>query len=89
MDPHSARLVRDAIYELRHDHRTVILCTHNLYEAESLADRIAIIRQGRILTQGTPAWLKQELLGLPQMEVKLDRSLNGQVKELNDLVTVE
>jgi ABC-2 type transport system ATP-binding protein len=89
MDPHSARLVRDAIYELRHDHRTVILCTHNLYEAESLADRIAIIRQGRIITQGTPMQLKQELLGLPQMAVKVDRPLNGQLKELADLVTIE
>lgn len=89
MDPHSARLVRDAIYELRHDHRTVILCTHNLFEAEALADRIAIIRQGRIIAQGTPNDLKQELLGQPLLEVKVDRPLNGQVKALEDLVTVE
>lgn len=89
MDPHSARLVRDAIYELRHDRRTVILCTHNLFEAEALADRIAIIRQGRIIAQGTPTHLKQELLGAPLLEVKVDRVLNGQVKELADLVTVE
>lgn len=89
MDPHSARLVRDAIYELRHDRRTVILCTHNLFEAEALADRIAIIRQGRIIAQGTPTHLKQELLGLPLLEVKVDRLLNGQVKELDDLVAVE
>lgn len=89
MDPHSARLVRDAVYELRHDHRTVILCTHNLYEAEALADRIAIIRQGRILTQGTAQGLKKELLGRPQMEVRVDRPLNGQLKELGDLITIE
>ncbi|MCL4867435.1 MAG: ABC transporter ATP-binding protein [Anaerolineae bacterium] len=89
MDPHSARLVRDAIYELRHDRRTVILCTHNLYEAETLADRIAIIRQGRIIREGTPQSLKQQLLGRPQMELKVDRPLNGQIKELDDLVTIE
>ena len=48
MDPHSAKLVRDAIIELRDDKRTVILCTHNLAEAELLADSIAIIKKGRL-----------------------------------------
>jgi ABC-2 type transport system ATP-binding protein len=47
MDPHSAKLVRDAINQLRNDKRTIILCTHNLPEAELLADRIAIIKKGR------------------------------------------
>jgi ABC-2 type transport system ATP-binding protein len=89
MDPHSAKLVRDAITELRADKRSIILCTHNLAEAESLADRIAIINHGRILAQGTAAGLKQQLLGRPQLEVQVDRPMNGEVKELEDLVTVE
>jgi len=88
MDPHSARLVRDAILELRDGKRAIILCTHNLAEAELLADRIAIIKQGTIVAQGTPAALKQQLLGRPQLEVRVDQPLNGQVKELGDLVTV-
>jgi len=89
MDPHSARLVRDAIAELRQDNCTIIVCTHNLAEAEMLADRIAIIRQGRVVVQGSPLALKQQLLGLPQIELQLDRSLNGQVETLEDLVVVE
>lgn len=89
MDPHSAKLVRDAITELRADKRAIILCTHNLAEAESLADRIAIINHGRLVAQGTAAGLKQQLLGRPQLEVRVDRPLNGQVKELEDLVLVE
>jgi len=44
MDPESARLVRDSIRALRSSERTIILCTHNLAEAEELADQIAIIR---------------------------------------------
>ncbi|HEX6387090.1 MAG TPA: ABC transporter ATP-binding protein [Anaerolineae bacterium] len=88
MDPHSARLVRDAILELRDGKRAIILCTHNLAEAELLADRIAIIKQGTIVAQGTFAALKQQLLGRPQLEVRVDQPLNGQVKELDDLVTV-
>lgn len=89
MDPHSAKLVRDAIRELRDDQRTIILCTHNLAEAEILADRIAIIKQGTIVATGEPGDLKRQLLGQPQVEVKVDRQLNGELQELSDLVHVE
>ncbi len=91
MDPHSAKLVRDTIKEMRDDQRAIILCTHNLAEAESLADRIAIIKKGAIVAKGTPTELKQQLLGLPQLEVRVDQHLNGQLQELalENLVTVE
>lgn len=70
MDPQSARLVRDAILQLRGSQRAIVICTHNLAEAEELADRIAIIRQGRIVVQGTSQKLKMRLLGAPLMEVR-------------------
>lgn len=89
MDPHSAKLVRDAILELRDDKRTIILCTHNLAEAEMLADRIAIIKQGSIVAHGATPDLKRQLLGHPVLEVRVDRPLNGEVKELADLVAVD
>jgi ABC-2 type transport system ATP-binding protein len=89
MDPYSAKLVRDAIVELRRDRRTVILCTHNLNEAELLADRIAIIRRGRILALGTAAELKTRLLGDPLIELRLAEPLNGLLSDLRDMVTVE
>ncbi len=89
MDPHSAKLVRDSISELRNDKRAIILCTHNLAEAEAMADRIAIIKKGTIVATGTPNDLKRRLLGQPQLEVKVDRVLNGEITELEDLVTVE
>ncbi|MCA9916397.1 MAG: ABC transporter ATP-binding protein [Anaerolineales bacterium] len=89
MDPHSAKLVRDAIRELREDKRTVILCTHNLAEAEMLADSIAIIKKGTIVAQGSTAVLKQKLLGQPQLEVRVDRNLNGEISQIEQLVSVE
>lgn len=89
MDPHSAKLVRDAIRELREDKRTVILCTHNLAEAEALADSIAIIKKGTIVAQGSTIGLKQQLLGQPQLEVRVDRNLNGEITEIAKLVTIE
>jgi ABC-2 type transport system ATP-binding protein len=72
MDPASARLVRDTIAQLRNDaRRAIILCTHNLPEAEALADHIAIIRQGRIVELDVTSALKERLLGPPLMEIRL------------------
>jgi ABC-2 type transport system ATP-binding protein len=88
MDPHSAKLVRDAIAELRQDRRTIILCTHNLAEAEQLADRIAIVRRGQVIAQGTPPELKQRLLGDPIMELRVAGPLNGLVPRLANQVQV-
>lgn len=75
MDPHSAKQVRDAIATLRGSGHTIFLCTHNLYEAESLADHIAVIRRGNLIAFGTPAQLKRELLGPPIWELRLARPL--------------
>lgn len=88
MDPQSARLVRDAILNLRAEKRTILLCTHNLTEAEALADRIAIIRQGQIIAEGTPVELKRRLLGETVFEVRFGQPLNGLVGDLEDVVTV-
>ena len=89
MDPHSAKLVRDAVLGLRHHHRAIVICTHNLAEAEALADRIAIIRRGQIIALGTPAELKARLLGAPLMELRLAQSADGIGKLISDLVKVE
>jgi ABC-2 type transport system ATP-binding protein len=89
MDPFSARQVRDAIKALRGDGRTIILCTHNLPEAEELADRIAIIRRGQIIANGSALQLKSDLLGPPLLELRLAQPLNGVVDDLADLVEID
>lgn len=71
MDPESAQLVRDEIARLKSSQRSIIICTHNLVEAEMLADTIAIIYHGRILLQGTLEELRRQLLGAPEYEVRL------------------
>lgn len=68
MDPESSRLVRDEIARLRSSQRTIVICTHNLAEAEALADRIAIIYRGRILLNGTLEELKRQVLGPVEFE---------------------
>jgi len=88
MDPQSARLVHDAIVGLQSDRRAIILCTHNLAEAEALADRIAIIRRGRIVAEGTAAALKSQLLGPPLFELRVSTPLDGLWPALAERVQV-
>jgi ABC-2 type transport system ATP-binding protein len=88
MDPESARLVRDAIHSMRSANRAIIICTHNLNEAEELADKIAIIRQGKIILQGTPSTLKRTLLGPPEYEVRLGETVVETANTLGDLVEI-
>jgi ABC-2 type transport system ATP-binding protein len=71
MDPESAQLVRKAIASLRSEQRTIIICTHNLVEAEMLANKIAIIYHGRVLTSGTIEEMKKSLLGPAEYEMRV------------------
>jgi ABC-2 type transport system ATP-binding protein len=77
MDPESARLVRDSIHELRSAQRAILICTHNLSEAEELADTIAIISRGKIIAYGSPQHLKRSLLGPEEFEACLGCTMNG------------
>lgn len=88
MDPHSAKQVRDAIANLRGSGRTIVLCTHNLHEAETLADRIAIIRRGKLIALGTAYDLKRELLGPPLWQVQLAHPLATEWPSMNGHLTV-
>ena len=87
MDPASAHLVRTCIAGLRSPGRTVVVCTHNLVEAENLADEIAIIHRGRIIAQGTSAELKRIYLGDPIMELRVASELDGAARFLPSGVT--
>ncbi len=61
LDPQARLEVWQAVRELARQGTTVLLTTQYLDEAEQLADRIAILHQGRIIVNGTLAELKQLL----------------------------
>ena len=88
MDPHSAKLVRDSIVDLKRDGRTVVICSHNLSEAELLADRIAIIRRGEIIALGSSDELKVDLLGYPLLEIHFAGPLDGFLSVIQDRVQI-
>jgi ABC-2 type transport system ATP-binding protein len=89
MDPQSAKQVRDAIVELQRDERTFLITTHNLTEAQQLANQIAVIRHGRIVASGTLDELSRRFVGDARMELRVRGELNGLAREIGDLVTVE
>jgi ABC-2 type transport system ATP-binding protein len=62
LDPHQILIVRDLIASLR-GRMAMIISSHILPEIEMTCDRVLIINQGRVVTQGTPAQLRREVLG--------------------------
>lgn len=63
MDPVARRAVWAAVDRRRAEHgTTVLLVTHNVIEAETVLDRVAVLERGRIIACDTPAGLK-ELVG--------------------------
>ncbi len=60
LDPASAQAIRTIIFEERERGATVFLTTHDMVEADKLADRVAFINQGQIVALDTPHRLKQQ-----------------------------
>ena len=72
-DPAARRAAWEMIRSLRSLGKTILLTTHYLDEAEQLADRVAVLREGRIIREGTPLELTG---GTHETEVRYRR--NGQ-----------
>ncbi len=87
MDPESAFMVREAIRDLRSSSRTIVLCTHNLREAEELADQILIIKSGRIILDGELEQVRRKLLGPQEFIINYKGKLDGHMKELAGIAT--
>jgi ABC-2 type transport system ATP-binding protein len=87
IDPVGARELRATIAALREQGKTILLTTHYMFEADELCDRIAVIRDGLIVAEGTPAMLKQrvsaghvvevETFGLPSSGTEAIRAVEG------------
>ncbi len=63
LDVEARRALWEEIRRLVERGKTVLLTTHYLQEADALADRIAVINQGAIIAEGTPAEIKAQTSG--------------------------
>jgi ABC-2 type transport system ATP-binding protein len=62
LDPVAKRMVWGKMLELKKDYgMTIFITTHDMEEADTLCDRLAIIHQGKITAVGTPSELKAEV----------------------------
>jgi ABC-2 type transport system ATP-binding protein len=62
LDPRSKLDVQGFVRELRDGHdATILLCTHDMVEAEALCDRVAILDKGRLIALDTAAGLKRQV----------------------------
>lgn len=88
--PDSVKVIRDFILELKHENRTIFICTHNLYEVERICDRVAIINT-RLITLGSPNQLQKDF-GSSKTEIQLkslDPRIVEAVKRVNGVLNVE
>lgn len=83
LDPMAARQVHQLIRQLRQAGRTIFLCTHNLIEAQRLCDRVAVLRQGKLVALGTVAELSARVGGGQELEIEVGE---GQLQKSLELV---
>ena len=93
LDPQNRANLRDVVQRLRDEHgTTIVLTTHYLDEADSMADRVVVVDHGRVIADGTPARLKSELVGdrmvLTAIEPGDAARLARAVQRLNQRVSV-
>lgn len=72
LDPVGARELRLIVRELADSGKTIFLTTHYMFEADAICDRIAVIKQGEIVAEGTPSSIKRlvESQGIVEFEVE-------------------
>ena len=98
LDPQSRVLVREYIRSLARQ-KTIILTTHNMDEADRMADRVAIIDHGKLLVQDTPEALKRtvgegdvlevEVIGIPpEQAIQMLMKTNAEASAINDTITL-
>ena len=86
LDPRSKREVQGFIRAMREEREvTVLLCTHDLAEAEALCDRVVILDGGRVLADSTPERLCGDAASLEDAFLQLvGRSLNDDAEAPED-----
>jgi len=76
LDPLARRAFHDLVRGLRADGRTVLLTTHYIEEAETLCDRVVVVRRGEIVADGSPFDLLRRASGASTLWIAADGSFD-------------
>jgi ABC-2 type transport system ATP-binding protein len=79
LDPFGRMLVRDVIRTARSEGTTIFINSHLLSEVEVTCDRVAFIRQGRVVRAGT---IQELSAGLTRVKIRLDKIPDGLIADL-------
>ena len=72
LDPQARRRIWEFIKEINEQGTTIFLTTHYMEEADNLADRVAIIDNGKIISLGKPSELKRKMRKEKILEVEIE-----------------
>jgi ABC-2 type transport system ATP-binding protein len=89
LDPVGARELREAVAGLQQAGKTILLTTHYMLEADELCDRVAIITDGQIVAEGTPAELKRGISDRNVIEIEVFGVDDDSIARLRAVAGVE
>jgi ABC-2 type transport system ATP-binding protein len=81
LDPHGAKLLKDAFRRYASQGMSILLSTHSLNVAEEVSDRLAIIHRGSLITVGTLAHIREQTGALEEDLEKLFLQLTSNLPE--------
>jgi ABC-2 type transport system ATP-binding protein len=87
LDPQSQHVVWELLQTRKNEGKTIILTTHDMYEAEILSDRVFIIDNGKVIAEGTPNVLKERYSNKNILEIifKDDLTSKGVTEKISTL----
>ena len=85
LDPTTAKSLREQLDGLAAEGRTLCYSTHNLYEAELLADELTVIKAGRVVAQGAKDILIGQLRGEGTREVRIEADADAETFDALDI----
>ncbi len=85
LDPPSARLLRELLARISHNEgKTVLITTHNMFEAEIVCDRLAIINKGKIIALDRVEGLKRSVLCNITLEISAILPARASLRKITD-----
>ena len=80
LDPVTTREIHDILIEQKKKGITIFLTTHNMFEAESLCDHVALLNQGNIIEFGKPADICRKYNHLNRLQIMLKNGANVELE---------
>jgi len=85
LDPQTRLLLWEIIRDYQRGGKTILITTHNMEEADTLCERIAIIDHGKVIAQGTPKELKASIPGGYLVRLRFVKTSDGVAERLREL----